>query len=118
MTNKTMAPDSRNKKDLLEYNPNFFYDLDIHSPYMRRAIIDEVGVSQVVYGDNFSGSDVHEGDLTDGLGLSEDDQERIRSKNAIPMLRIDELKSGVSGAGDPAQADAPGEGTDAPVRAG
>ena len=44
LTNKTMAPDSKNKKDLVEYNSNFFYDLDIHSPYMRRAIVDEVGV--------------------------------------------------------------------------
>ncbi|MDQ1695785.1 MAG: hypothetical protein QOJ03_1138 [Frankiaceae bacterium] len=118
MTNKTMAPDSRNKKDLIEYNPHFFYDLDIHSPYMRRAIIDEVGVEQVVYGDNFSGSDVHEGDLTDGLGLSETDREKIRSENAIPMLRIDELKTGVGGAGDPGQFDKPGTGTDTAVKAG
>lgn len=117
MTNKTMAPDSKNKKDLLEYNPNFFYDLDIHSPFMRRAIIDEVGVSQVLYGDNFSGSDVHEGDLTDGLGLSAEDQERIRSKNALPLLRLPESQV-TRGAGDPSLAELPGEGTDAVVKAG
>jgi aminocarboxymuconate-semialdehyde decarboxylase len=119
MTNKTMAPDSKNKKDLLEYNANFFYDLDIHSPYMRRAIIDEVGVSQVLYGDNFSGSDIHEGDLTDGLGLSQEDRDAIRWKNAVPLLRIPEasLKAG-HGAGDPSLAEAPGEGTNAAVKAG
>lgn len=90
MTNRTMAPDSKNKKDLLEYNPNFFYDLDIHSPHMRRAIIEEVGVDQVLYGDNFSGSDVHEGDLTEGLGLSEADRDKIRYKTAVPMLKLPE----------------------------
>lgn len=87
-TNKTMAPDSKNKKDLIEYNPHFYYDLDIHSPIMRRAIIDEVGVDQMLYGDNFSGSDTHDGDLTDGLGLSPADQEKIRSENAKPLLKL------------------------------
>lgn len=90
LTNKTMAPDSKNKKDLIEYNSNFFYDLDIHSPHMRRAIIEEVGVEQVLYGDNFSGADVHEGDLTDGLGLSEADREKIRYRTALPMLKLPE----------------------------
>ncbi len=87
-TNKTMAPDAKNKKDLIEYNPHFYYDLDIHSPIMRRAIIEEVGVDQMLYGDNFSGSDVHEGDLTEGLGLSEADQNKIRSENARPLLKL------------------------------
>ncbi|WP_026310888.1 amidohydrolase family protein [Parafrankia elaeagni] len=87
-TNKTMAPDSKNKKELIEYNPHFYYDLDIHSPIMRKAIIDEVGVDQMLYGDNFAGSDVHDGDLTDGLGLSEADQAKIRSENAIPLLKL------------------------------
>ncbi|MBZ4521793.1 amidohydrolase family protein [Mycobacterium avium] len=87
-TNKTMAPDSKNKKELIEYNSHFFYDLDIHSPIMRRAIIDEVGVDQMLYGDNFSGSDIHEGDLTEGLGLSPADQDKIRSENAKPLLKL------------------------------
>ncbi|MCW2608077.1 MAG: amidohydrolase [Frankiales bacterium] len=118
MTNKTMAPDSKNKKDLLEYNKNFFYDLDIHSPYMRRAIIDEVGVSQVLYGDNFSGADIHEGDLTDGLGLSLEDRDAIRYKNALPMLRLPESSLAVTAGTSSARAEAPGEGTDAAVKAG
>jgi aminocarboxymuconate-semialdehyde decarboxylase len=90
MTNKTMAPDSRNKKDLIEYNPNFFYDLDIHSPHMRKAIIAEVGVEQVLYGDNFSGADIHEGDLTEGLGLTDAERDKIRYENALPLLKLPE----------------------------
>jgi aminocarboxymuconate-semialdehyde decarboxylase len=122
MTNKTMAPDSKNKKDLLEYNPNFFYDLDIHSPYMRRAIIDEVGIEQVVYGDNFSGADVHDGDLTDGLGLTQDERDLIRYKTALPMLRIKDATTGTHRDVPPAEAaalhEAPGQGSDAAVKAG
>ncbi|WP_109526633.1 MULTISPECIES: amidohydrolase family protein [Nocardia] len=91
-TNKTMAPDSRNKKDLIEYNPNFFYDLDIASPHMRRALVGEVGVEQVVYGDNFSGADTHEGDLTSGMGLDEADRDKIRFENALPLLKLPESK--------------------------
>ena len=85
-TNLTMAPDSRNKKPVAEYKNQFFFDLDIHSPFMRRAIIDEMGVDQVVYGSNFGGADSHHGDLTDGMGLSDDDREQSRSGNALELL--------------------------------
>src|SRR5271155_1665115 len=84
-TNKTMAPDSKNKLDLVEYGKNFFFDLDIHSPHMRRAIVEEVGVDQMLYGDNFGGADSHEGDLTEGMGLSEEDREKIRSGNTLKL---------------------------------
>jgi aminocarboxymuconate-semialdehyde decarboxylase len=87
-TNKTMAPDSRNKKELAEYDANFFYDLDIHSPHMRQAIIAEVGVDQVVYGDNFGGADSHEGDLTEGMGLTGAEREQIRSGNALRLIKF------------------------------
>jgi aminocarboxymuconate-semialdehyde decarboxylase len=86
-TNKTMGKDSKNKKHLDQYNTNFFFDLDIHSPHMRRAVVEEVGVDQVVYGDNFGGSDSHSGDLTDGMGLSEADREKIRSGNTLKLLK-------------------------------
>ena len=85
-TNKTMAPDSRNKKELIEYNKNFFYDLDIQSPIMRKAIVDEVGVDHVVYGTNFGGADSHDGELTADMGLSDPDREKIRSGNALKMF--------------------------------
>ncbi|WP_432198188.1 amidohydrolase family protein [Streptomyces sp. bgisy027] len=86
-TNKTMAPDSKNKKDVIEYASNFYYDLDVHHPAMRRAVTEIVGVDHLLYGDNFSGSDSHVGDLTDGFGLSEADRERIRSGNALRLLK-------------------------------
>jgi len=87
-TNKTMAPDSKNKKGLEEYDRNFFFDLDIHSPHMRKAIIAEVGVDQVLYGDNFGGSDSHGGDLTEGMGLTPEEQEKIRSGNALRLIKF------------------------------
>jgi aminocarboxymuconate-semialdehyde decarboxylase len=84
-TNVTMAPDSKNKKPLGEYNKNFYYDLDIESAIMRRAIVDEVGVEHVLYGSNFGGADTH-GNLTDGMNLPEDDLEKIRSGNTLKMM--------------------------------
>jgi aminocarboxymuconate-semialdehyde decarboxylase len=85
-TNLTMAPDSKNKKPFTEYRKNFYYDLDIHSPIMRRAIIDAVGIDQVVYGDNFGGADGHRVDLTDKLGLTDDQREQIRSTNVLKLV--------------------------------
>ncbi|WP_326731690.1 amidohydrolase family protein [Streptomyces phaeochromogenes] len=86
-TNKTMAPDSKNKKDVIEYASNFYYDLDVHHPAMRRAVTEVVGVDHLLYGDNFSGSDSHSGDLTDGFGLGDEDREKIRSGNALQLLK-------------------------------
>lgn len=86
-TNKTMAPDSKNKKDVIEYASNFYYDLDVHHPAMRRAVVEVVGVDQLLYGDNFAGSDSHAGDLTDGFGLGDADREKIRSGNALRLLK-------------------------------
>ena len=84
-TNLTMAPDSKNKKPLGEYNKNFYYDLDIESAIMRKAIVDEVGVDHVLYGSNFGGADTH-GDLTAGMDLPEADLEKIRSGNTLSMM--------------------------------
>jgi aminocarboxymuconate-semialdehyde decarboxylase len=36
------------------------------------------------------GSDSVDFDLTDGIGLSEADQEKIRSGNAIELLKLDQ----------------------------
>jgi aminocarboxymuconate-semialdehyde decarboxylase len=84
-TNLTMAPDSKNKKPLGEYNKNFFYDLDIESPIMRRAIVDEVGVDHVLYGSNFGGADTH-GNLAEGMDLEPADLEMICSGNTLKMM--------------------------------
>jgi aminocarboxymuconate-semialdehyde decarboxylase len=86
-TNKTMAPDSKNKKDVVEYGANFYYDLDIHHPAMRRAVVEVVGADHLLYGDNFSGADSHTGDLTGEFGLPEADREKIRSGNALLILK-------------------------------
>ncbi|MDB5423632.1 MAG: amidohydrolase 2 [Phenylobacterium sp.] len=85
--NKAMAPDSRNKKSVMEYMPNFYFDLDVHHPSLRRAIIDVVGVDNLVYGTNFGGA-YDNGDLTAGLGLSDADREKIRSGNIIKLLKL------------------------------
>lgn len=87
-TNKTMAPDSRNKRDVLEYLTNFWFDLDIHSQNMRRAIVRDLGVERLVYGSNFGGADSHVGDLTEGLELTNEERELIRSGNALELLRL------------------------------
>ncbi|MOA11540.1 hypothetical protein D3C78_1314890 [compost metagenome] len=41
----------------------------------------------MLYGTNFGGAYDH-GDLTEGLGLSTHDRERIRSGNAIELLKL------------------------------
>jgi aminocarboxymuconate-semialdehyde decarboxylase len=87
-TNLTMAPDSVNKKPVLDYMPNFYFDLDIHSPAMRRAVATDIGADRLLYGTNFGGADSHEGDLTEDIGLSESDREKVRSGNAIKLLGL------------------------------
>jgi aminocarboxymuconate-semialdehyde decarboxylase len=86
--NKTMAPDSRNQKPVLEYMKNFYVDLDVHMAPPRRMIVDVIGVDNLLYGDNFGASDCHDGDLTDGFGLPGADRERIRSGNAARILKL------------------------------
>lgn len=85
--NKSMAPDARNRRPLLDYLANFWFDLDLHHPSLRRAVVDVVGVDQVLYGTNFGGA-YDNGDLTVGLGLSDADCERIRSGNALKLLKF------------------------------
>jgi aminocarboxymuconate-semialdehyde decarboxylase len=87
-TNKTMAPDSVNEKPLLDYMGSFWFDPQLHDPGMRRAMVDLIGVDQLVYGTNFMGSDQIDFDLTDGIGLSDDDRERIKSGNTIELLKL------------------------------
>lgn len=86
--NRVMAPDSRNKRAVADYMPNFFFDLDVHHPALRRGIAEVVGVDNLVYGTNFGGAYDH-GDLTAGLGLSDADREKVRSGNAIKLLKLD-----------------------------
>jgi aminocarboxymuconate-semialdehyde decarboxylase len=85
--NKGMAPDTRNKKPVMDYMPNFFFDLDVFHPSLRRAIVDVVGVDNIVYGTNFGGA-YDNGDLTAGIGLSEADRDKIRFGNAIKLLKL------------------------------
>lgn len=85
--NKSMAPDSRNEKPLIEYLPNFWFDLDVHTPALRKAVIDIVGVDRIVHGTNFGGA-YYFGDATEGLGLSQSDSEKIRRSNAMGLLKL------------------------------
>ncbi|MNC70062.1 hypothetical protein D3C75_1208340 [compost metagenome] len=59
----------------------------MHAPGLRRGVAEVVGVDRLLYGTNFGGAYDH-GDLTEGLGLSTQDRERIRSGNAIELLKL------------------------------
>ena len=85
--NRAMAPDSRNKRPLMDYMPNFYFDLDVHHPALRRGVAEVVGVDNLVYGTNFGGAYEH-GDLTAGIGLTDTEREKIRSGNAIKLLKL------------------------------
>ena len=85
--NKSMAPDARNKRPVADYLPNFWFDLDVHTPSLRKAVLDIVGVDHIVHGTNFGGA-YDFGDPTDGLGLSEEDNNKIRSLNAKALLKL------------------------------
>jgi len=87
--NRVMGPDSRNQRPLMDYMPNFYFDLDVHHPALRRGVAEVVGVDNLLYGTNFGGAYDH-GDLTAGIGLSDADREKVRSGNAIQLLRLRE----------------------------
>jgi aminocarboxymuconate-semialdehyde decarboxylase len=89
-TNTTMAPDSVNERPVLDYMPSFWFDPQVHDPGMRRAMVDLIGVDHLVYGTNFMGSDQINFDLTGGIGLADEDRERIRSGNAVKLLKLEE----------------------------
>jgi predicted TIM-barrel fold metal-dependent hydrolase len=86
-TNQVLG-DARNKRPLRDYMKNFWFDPLIHDLPMRRAVVDVIGVDRLLYGDNFGGSDGIREDLTEGLGLSVEDREKIRWKNAAKLLKI------------------------------
>jgi predicted TIM-barrel fold metal-dependent hydrolase len=83
-----------NKKPLLEYMKNFWFDVELHEVPMRQALVDTIGADRVVYGSNFGGSDAVRHDLTDDLRLSDEDLQKIRWKNACELLHLDPSKLG------------------------
>ena len=85
----TLAYDSVNELPFLDYLPRFYFDPMIHNAVMRRALVEMIGPERFVYGSNFGGSDQIDFDLTDGIGLSEADRERIKSANAIELLNLE-----------------------------
>lgn len=85
--NKSMAPDARNKKSVTEYLPNFWFDLDVHTPALRKAVIDIVGVDRIIHGTNFGGA-YDFGDPTEGLDLDPIECAKIHSKNAVELLKL------------------------------
>jgi len=81
--------DVKCKRPVREYMKNFWFDLELESRAMRRALVEDIGVSQIVYGDNFPGTDgIWEHDLVGDLGLSETDQAAILGGNAAKLLRL------------------------------
>jgi predicted TIM-barrel fold metal-dependent hydrolase len=83
-----------NKKPLIDYLPNFYFDLELHEPVMRQAVLELIGADRLLYGSNFGGSDAVRHDLTDGLTMSDEDLQKIRWKNAVDLLRLDVNKMG------------------------
>lgn len=79
---------SKNQKPLLDYMGNFYFDMLTHHTSMRKAIVDVIGPDQLLYGSNFGGSDGVREDLTEGIGLSQGDRDKIRGENALKLLRI------------------------------
>jgi predicted TIM-barrel fold metal-dependent hydrolase len=82
-----------NKKPVLEYLKNFYFDVELHEIPMRQALVDIIGADRIVYGSNFGGSDAVRHDLTDGLRLSTM-TEKIRWQNACKLLHLDPAKLG------------------------
>ena len=85
--NQGMAPDAKNVKPVIEYLNNFWFDLDVHTTALRKAVVDLVGVERLVHGTNFGGA-YDFGDPAEGLGLSDEDSEKIRSINAMELLNL------------------------------
>jgi aminocarboxymuconate-semialdehyde decarboxylase len=71
----------------MDYMKNFYFDLDVHHPALRRAVVEVVGADNLLYGTNFGGAYDY-GDLTDGIDLSDGDRDKIRSGNAIKLLKL------------------------------
>jgi predicted TIM-barrel fold metal-dependent hydrolase len=86
-----------NKKPLLEYMKNFYFDVELHEVPMRQALVDIIGADHVLYGSNFGGSDAVRHDLTHGLQLSDADMRKIRYENACRLLHLDPAKLGKVG---------------------
>jgi predicted TIM-barrel fold metal-dependent hydrolase len=79
--------DAGNARPVSDYiRTNFWFDPLLHSKTMRKAVIEEIGADRLLYGDNFGGSDGVREDLTEGIGLSEEDRAKIRSGNAMKLL--------------------------------
>jgi len=78
----------KNKKPLEAYLDNFYFDPLVHGLPMRRAIVETISADRLLYGDNFGGADGVNVDLTEGLGLSASDREKIRSGNAMALLKL------------------------------
>ena len=84
----TLAYNSVNELPFLDYLPRFYFDPMIHNDIMRGALVEMLGPERFVYGSNLGGSDQIEFDLTDRIGLSEQDRESIKSGNAIELLNL------------------------------
>jgi aminocarboxymuconate-semialdehyde decarboxylase len=87
-TNKTMAPDSKNKKNVIEYMNQFWFDVEVHEVPFRNAILEVIGADHLVYGDNFSGADGIDDDLTKDMDITEEDRAKIKGLNAQKLLGI------------------------------
>ncbi|MDB6050830.1 MAG: amidohydrolase family protein [Pseudomonas sp.] len=83
-----------NKRPVLDYMKNFYFDVELHELPMRQALIEVVGADQMLYGSNFGGSDAVRHDLTDGLRISDADLQKIRWQNACKLLHLDPAKIG------------------------
>jgi aminocarboxymuconate-semialdehyde decarboxylase len=93
---KTLAFDAVNERPLLEYLPRFYFDLIIPNDAMRRALVEVIGVDNFLYRSNLGGSDQIEFDLTERIGLNEEEREKIKSGNAIKLLKLESRLAGAA----------------------
>lgn len=85
---------THNKKSLIDYAKNFWFDIELHELPMRQAVLEVIGADRLLYGTNFNGSDFVRDDLTKGLRCTDVELQKIRSENAIELLHLDRAKLG------------------------
>jgi predicted TIM-barrel fold metal-dependent hydrolase len=85
---------THNKKRLLDYIRNFWFDIELHELPFRQALTEVIDADRILYGTNFGGSDFIRHDLTDGLRIAEENLQKIRWKNAADLLHLDVNKLG------------------------
>ena len=85
----TINPDSRAKRPLREYLPNFYFDNLVHDVAARKFLVDWMGYDNVLVGDNYQGLDSADGfAFVEEMGLPSVESEAISGGNAARLFGI------------------------------